>query len=178
MAEAFDPSESPMRTLIAFTLLFPLAAQAQTPPADKRDVGDVVTQPVADVNLKKKEIPVELLAILDNPYDLTGVRKCRQIIREVKELNAVLGPDLDEAEPETQGDRRKQSALSVVGGVIGGLIPFRFLVREISGANKADREYRAAIYAGVVRRGFLKGYGKARRCLPPGSPRKAVRQAP
>jgi hypothetical protein len=122
--------------------------------------------------LKRKDIPPELAAIMANPYDLTDLRKCRHIIAAVRELNGVLGPDADEADDMSRDDKRKQSALTMAGGMIGGLIPFRFLVREISGANKADQEYRAAIYAGVMRRSFLKGYGKARHCMPPGSPRR------
>lgn len=166
-----------MRLVAAISILLlgatPLAAQRAVPGQD-RDVGDVVTQPLSDVNLRKKDIAPELLAILENPYDLTGIRKCRQIIRAVKELDAVLGPDADEAEVMGKGEKRKQTALSFAGGIIGGLIPFRFLVREVSGANKAEQEYRAAIYAGVMRRSFLKGFGQARRCKAPGSPRKRI----
>ncbi len=163
-----------MKHLLPFALLLisaPALAQRPTPGPDK-DVGDVATQPLSDVNLKRKDVPPELTAIMANPYDLTGLRKCRQIIAAVRELHGVLGPDADEADDMSRDEKRKQSALTMAGGMIGSLIPFRFLVREISGANKAEQEYRAAIYAGVMRRSFLKGYGKARRCLPPGSPRR------
>lgn len=163
-----------MKHLLPCILLFATTpALAQRPaPGQEKDVGDVVTQPIADVNLKRKDVPPELTAIMANPYDLTGLRKCRHIIAAVRELDGVLGPDFDEAVEDSKAAKRRQSALSVAGGAISSLIPFRFLIREISGANKADEEYRAAIYAGVVRRGFLKGYGKARRCVPPGSPRR------
>jgi hypothetical protein len=105
-----------------------------------------------------------------NPYDTKGLRKCRQIIAAVAELDAVLGPDLDRTEVDEKGRKRRQAASSIAGGLVSSLIPFRFLVREISGAGKAERAYREAVYAGVVRRAFLKGIGQQRRCRAPGRP--------
>jgi hypothetical protein len=146
------------------------AAPPETPRTTERMVGEVVTQPLADVNLKRKDIPPVLTAIVDNPYGLDGIRRCRDVIAAVRALDEVLGPDFDVAAAETKGDKRRKTVGSIAGGVINGLIPFRFLIREISGANRADEAYRAAIYAGVVRRGFLKGVGKQRRCKAPGAP--------
>lgn len=146
------------------------AAQGMPGAPDKRSVGGVVTQPLSDANLKRSEIPPQLLAILDDPYSLKGIRRCRELIVAVDELNAVLGADLDAPVEVSRGQKRRNAAMFVTGGVISRLIPFRYLIREISGANRADNRYRAAIYAGVVRRGFLKGYGKSRGCRPPGSP--------
>lgn len=145
-------------------------APPQTEKPTERMVGEVVTQPLADVNLKRKDIPPVLLSIVDDPYALDGIRRCRDVIAAVRALDEVLGPDFDVAEAETKGDKRRKTVGAIAGGVINGLIPFRFLVREISGANRADEAYRAAIYAGVVRRGFLKGIGKQRRCKAPGAP--------
>jgi hypothetical protein len=164
-----------MRTQAAAILLFALtgAASAQAPGEKPREmdktVGDAVTQPLSDANLRRKEIPAALIAIRDEPYALNGIRTCNQIIAAVSEMDEALGVDFDRASPE---DRQKteRRAAKVAGGVIGGLVPFRGIIREISGANKADEDFRAAIYAGAVRRGFLKGYGKARRCAPPGRP--------
>jgi hypothetical protein len=159
--------------LLMLAITIGTAARAAPPPEgapDTRNVGDVVTQPVSDMNLQKKEIPAELIAIRDNPYALDGIRKCRDIISAVNDINAVLGPDFDTPVEQSLSAKRRSSAMTIAGGAISSLIPFRFLIREISGANKADAEYREAIYAGVVRRGFLKGYGKSRGCRAPGSP--------
>ena len=149
----------------------PIAAQTGEParPGDKA-VEDVITTPLSDVNLQKKEISPILLEILDDPYSLEGIRRCRDVIAAVTELNTALGPDFDTPVEETRGAKRRNTAVAIASGAIGSLIPFRFLIREISGANKAERNFQAAIYAGVVRRGFLKGYGKQRRCKAPGSP--------
>lgn len=161
-------------TIGAVSLCEPVIAApppAGAPPvAPGKQVEEVVTQPIADVNLQKKEIPPKLIETLQNPYSLDGIRRCRDVIAEVEELNAVLGPDFDTPVEETLGTKRRNSAMTVAGSLITGLIPFRSIIREVSGANRADQDYREAIYAGVVRRGFLKGYGKSRNCKAPGSP--------
>jgi hypothetical protein len=163
-----------MRSALIITLILsaaPLAAQTGQPARpDDKAVEDVITTPLSDVNLQKKEISPILLEILDDPYSLEGIRRCRDVIAAVTELNTALGPDFDTPVEETRGTKRRNSAVAIASGAIGSLIPFRFLIREISGANKAERDFQAAIYAGVVRRGFLKGYGKHRRCKAPGSP--------
>lgn len=166
---------------VALLMMLPLApALAQAPGERPREtnkaMGDAVTQPLSDVNLRRKDIPAELIAIRDDPYALDGIRTCNQIIAAVRTMDEALGTDFDRAAPV---DRQKteRRAAKVAGGVIGGLVPFRGIIREISGANKADDDFRAAIYAGAVRRGFLKGYGKARRCAPPGRPLTAQENA-
>ncbi len=171
-----------MRILLAALWLalpiVPALAQApgERPRETDKAMGDAVTQPLSDTNLRRKEIPPELIAIRDDPYALDGIRTCNQIIAAVGQMDVALGADFDRAAPV---DRQKteRRAARVAGGVIGGLIPFRGVVRELSGANKADEEYRQAFYAGAVRRGFLKGYGMARRCAPPGRPLTAQENA-
>jgi hypothetical protein len=49
-------------------------------------------------------------------------------------------------------------------------IPYRGCVRRLSGAERHDRLVQAAIEAGAVRRGYLKGLGEARGCDPPATP--------
>lgn len=171
--------------LMAFALLAIATAGHAAPLGEKAQetgkmVTDTVTQPLSDINLKRREIPPELLAIRDDPYALDGLRTCRAIIAEVKRLDAVLGPDFDQTLADDAGQKRRESVKTVAGGLIASLIPFRALIREVSGANKSDEAFRAAIYAGVVRRGFLKGYGQHRRCKAPGRPlndREQMKQA-
>jgi hypothetical protein len=169
-----------MSTIIARTLFLiaaffsamPAASAApgeQDQPTEKK-MEAVVTTPLSDINLQKRDVPPQLSWIIDDPYSLAGMHGCRDIIAAVTELNAVLGPDFDEIIIQDRGKKRRDTAVTIAGGLVSSLIPFRFLVREVSGANKAEQDYRAAIYAGVVRRGFLKGYGQQRRCKAPGSP--------
>jgi len=155
---------------ILWSIALPAAAGAQGDLRPAPTVEDVITRPLADVNLKRKDVPAALLAIQDNPYASTTVRTCAGLISEIEKLNAVLGPDFDEIEVDEDARKRKEGVANAAGGLISSLIPFRSLVREISGAGRADRDYREALYAGVVRRGYLKGLGEARNCPAPARP--------
>jgi hypothetical protein len=146
----------------------PAAAEpdkAPDKPITQQDVGakDVALTPLSDLNLKKGEIPQILLDAQDDPYDLGGLARCPQIAAEVGELNAVLGDDLDVA----QARRGGVSAGRAAQAALGSFIPFRGLIREVSGANAQDRKIQAAIVAGSARRGFLKGVGQLRGCRYP-----------
>lgn len=134
-------------------------------PITEQDVGakDVALTPLSDLNLKKGEIPQVLIDAQENPYDLTGMARCPQIVAEVGELNAALGDDLDVA----QAKRGGVSAGRAAQAALGSFIPFRGLIREVSGANAQDRKIQAAIVAGSARRGFLKGIGQQRGCRYP-----------
>jgi hypothetical protein len=131
-------------------------------PVTNRDVTavDVATTPITDLGLRKGEIPQVLLAAQANPYDLTGMTACAAISAEIARFDAVLGDDLDL--PQVKG-----SAISpgrVAQAAVGSFIPFRGLIREISGANAHERKLQAAIYAGGLRRAFLKGVGQQGGC--------------
>ncbi len=144
---------------------------------DQQIVTDTITQPLTDFNMRRKQLPPELIAIQADPYSLNGIKNCRDVIAEVQKIDAVLGQDLDQIEVDPVARKRREGAAQAAGGLISSLIPFRFLIREISGAGQADRDYRAAIYAGVVRRGFLKGYGQHRGCAAPGRPLRPLESA-
>lgn len=152
----------------------PISVSAQTADPDKTDsetAVDVASQPAQDLNLKKTEIPQALQDIEQAPYSLTGIKSCRDIQRAVKKLDKVLGDDLDVIEEDSKSDKRRKTAGSIGKSLIGGLIPFRGLVREITGAADQQRRYDQAVYAGVVRRSFLKGIGKQRGCKFPAAPK-------
>lgn len=129
-------------------------------------VEDVATTPLSDLNIRKHGIPPILLRAQAAPYGLGGMRQCAAIQREVGQLTAVLGEDVDAA-------RRKGKAIipgKVAQDLVGGLIPFRGIVREISGANADNRALQQAIYAGFARRAFLKGVGLQKGCKYPARP--------
>lgn len=130
------------------------------------DVMDVAKTPTTDLNITREEIPPVLIAAVQKPYDLAGLGKCRQLVVAVGELDAILGPDFD----LPQEARDRISPGRVAKWVVGSFIPFRGLIRELSGANAQDRAVQAAIQAGLARRGFLKGVGAARGCTYPASP--------
>lgn len=117
-----------------------------------------------------KEVPEKLLAVQDAPYSLAGLGKCAAIIQEITELNAVLGPDINEIVDKSAAKKREETAGRVAGNVAGSFIPFGGLIGEVTGANAERRRYATAIYAGTVRRGFLKGVGRERGCKAPARP--------
>ena len=130
-----------------------------------KDTANSVTEP-----FDGKEVPPKLLAIQEDPYSLAGLGKCAAIIREVDELNTVLGADVNEQVDKSRAKKREETAGRVAGTVAGGIIPFRGLIAEVTGANAERRRYALAVYAGTVRRGFLKGVGLERGCKAPARP--------
>lgn len=54
--------------------------------------------------------------------------------------------------------------LKAGGNILGDLIPFRGIVRQVSGAEAEQARWEAAIYAGVARRSYLKGVLEGRDC--------------
>jgi len=76
----------------------------------------------------------------------------------------VLGDDIDVARDDGKATINMGS---LAQSVVGSLIPFGGVIREISGANAQQRKWQEAIYAGSVRRAFLKGVGQQRGCAYP-----------
>lgn len=124
------------------------------------DTKDVVSQPAKDVGLAKNKIPPSLVEASDAPYSLDGLRTCRQIADAVRVLDAALGPDYSAGGPNNKVSVGKAAG----GAVVNSLIPFRGVVREVSGAAAADRRLTAATQAGFARRGFLRGVHQTRGC--------------
>jgi hypothetical protein len=161
------------RTFAAIALTAALAAPvlAQTA-VDPGNVtaNDVVTKPLSDINVKKKEVPELLEAAIEQPYSMTGLRSCARIQTAVRDLDAVLGDDIDALEEKTRDEKRGNSAGHVAKSIVGSLIPFEGVIREISGANNHERQWQIAIYAGSARRAFLKGVGLQKGCRYPARP--------
>ncbi|MFM5917232.1 MAG: hypothetical protein ACKOOL_06825 [Novosphingobium sp.] len=157
--------------LLAACLTAPLPALARgqdqaapKPIKDKEpDAVDVVTTPVTDLGLRGDKIPPLLQIAVRDPYDLNGLRTCAQLSYAISELDALLGPDRDIPQDRAE----KLSAGRVAQAAVGSFIPFRGLIREVSGANKRQRAVDDAVEAGTARRSFLKGYGQARGCAYP-----------
>jgi len=145
--------------LIAALLAGPAPALAQSA---ERVAEDAAMTPVEDVNLKKREIPPVLLSAQDDPYTTERTHSCTQLRVALEELDAALGPDFDSGEPVKTG----LNASNVAKSVVGSLIPFRGVIREISGAAGDKRRYDAAVDAGIARRGYLRGVARMRGCKP------------
>lgn len=154
--------------LVALSSPPALAQPGGREPTTSERAEGVVTQPFEDLNIKQDEIPAKLIAIEADPYAAEGMESCEKIAGEITALDAVLGADVDAS--GASGRKTADTMIDLGGGVISSLIPFRGVVREVTGANAAKRRYQQAVYAGVTRRSFLKGLGKAKGCEPPAAP--------
>jgi len=174
-----------LAVVVAFTIAYPADAASQSssnatnaapaasapaePPRERNPATDratdIVTQPARDIGVSRTEIPAVLEKAADDPYSLADLKTCKQLTAAILDLNAVLGPDFS---AETAYKENRATKLAEAGGktVINSFIPFRGLVREVSGAAAADRRLRAAEQAGFARRGFLRGVYTQRNCRP------------
>lgn len=143
----------------------PASAAKPTPPApepaDKPDgwgkkTMEIGSQPARDVGLSRKRIPGVLQEAFEDTYGLTGLKTCAKLTAEIQRLNAALGPDY---QTDNEYKESRAGKLAEAGGkaIVSSIIPFRSLVREISGAAPADRHLEAIGDAGLARRGFLRG---------------------
>ncbi|MGY6552019.1 MAG: hypothetical protein ACXIT4_09010 [Erythrobacter sp.] len=169
-----------IRQTIASSLLI-LAASAGAAPAafaqgrpDDPNAGDVAMTPLTDLNITSKNIPEILLRAALDPYLLDGLPTCNSLRREVMRLDAVLGDDFDTFAEEKSG--LNINIGRTAQGAVGEFIPFRGVVRELTGAAGKDRDMQTAITGGMVRRGFLKGVGLERGCDLPARPREPAEQ--
>lgn len=137
-------------------------AEAKAEPVTDKKVGadDVALTPLSDLNIKKTGIPPLLITAQERPYALDGLTSCTRLNAAVSDLNVLLGDDIDV--PDSDGE--KVDPGRVAQSVVGSLIPFRGLIRELSGANAQERKLQSAIVAGSTRRGFLKGMAQQRGC--------------
>lgn len=135
---------------------------------DEVDVAGAAAQPLQDLNLQKTDIPDVLRAALVDPYR-PPPRACATVVQELAALDAALGPDLD-VKPVEDDEGAEEFVEGAVRDVATGWIPFRSVVRRMTGAAAHDRKVEAAGIAGSIRRGYLKGYGERAGCRPPAAP--------
>ena len=136
-------------------------------------VWKTVQAPFEDVGLKQDEIPEQLQRTEINPYAMPNPLRCDLLQKEIAELDILLGPDVCTiADPKGTGtyssdyldqgsgllhDQAGERAKSLVGSQL--TLPFRSVVRRVSGADKHAKEVAKAYQYGKLRRAFLKGVG-------------------
>jgi hypothetical protein len=138
----------------------------------------VVEQPFRDFGIVHSRIPRVLVEAIADPYARPEPASCDGITAEMTRLNIALGPDLDEPVSTehpgvlTRGEGAARSAaLDAMRSEEQSYIPFDGFIRVLSGADRHDHLVMAAIQAGAIRRGYLKGLGEMRQCMPPDVPR-------
>ena len=149
-------------TLLAAALVLTACASSNQ---DK--VANAATTPLSDLNVVRAEIPDVLKAAAAAPYATPADASCGGLAAGIRALDEVLGPDLDA--PHTSGnpgllDRGEDAATGALQRTAEGVIPFRGWVRKLSGAERYARQVNAAITAGGVRRGYLRGLSTAKAC--------------
>jgi hypothetical protein len=148
-------------TLLAASLL---ASCAST---DTKSLQGAVTSPLNDLNLVHAPIPAVLADAQKAPYGLAEPSSCAELKHAVRALDEVLGADLDSPVTAANPSLIERGSAAVGGAAQNaaeGVVPYRGWVRKLSGAERYSKQVTAAVAAGAVRRGFLKGVAKARFC--------------
>ena len=131
-------------------------------------VTSAATTPLSDINVVRADIPAVLKAAAAAPYALPADASCGGLAASIRALDEVLGPDLDA--PHTTGnpgllERGGDAATGALQRTAEGVIPFRGWVRKLSGAERYAQQVSAAITAGGVRRGYLRGIAAGKTCV-------------
>lgn len=165
--------------LACCALLAACAAAASTAAPPKQaaatdqshSVGSAVSQPFKDLNLTRDAIPTVLSVAAAAPYVAPSPRTCEEVSRQITELDATLGPDVDAGAKAVKQDALASDLVTdAVRSAATGWIPLRGVVRRMTGAEEHARRFREAILAGEVRRGYLKGVGESLGCSAPAAP--------
>lgn len=122
------------------------------------------TQPLRDLSVIREAAPEALQRAALTPYDTAELTDCKHARDELARLDAALGPDLAPG-GKSAGVSVHGLAVDLVGGALG--MPYRGLVRRVTGAETRDQALRTAVLAGMVRRGFVKGRLAMMACPPP-----------
>lgn len=160
----------PAPAALTLSLMLALAAPAQAQVMPEPDAVEVAKTPLRDLNIDGRDIPEVLQVAVRDPYSSAGMAECNGLVIEIAALDSVLGADYDIAESDGR-DRFSEGRIGQ--SVVGSVLPFRGILREVTGAADNDRALRAAYTAGMVRRAFLKGWGLGRGCPYPAQPRPA-----
>ncbi|WP_086607720.1 hypothetical protein [Erythrobacter donghaensis] len=158
--------------ILAAALALGLGSAAHAQAMPEPDATEVAKTPLRDLNIDARDIPEVLQVAVRDPYATQGMDKCDALVTEIAALDMVLGADYDIA-LDDGGDRFSEGRIGQ--NVVGSILPFRGILREVTGAASNDRALRAAYTAGMVRRAFLKGWGYGRGCAYPARP-KATEQ--
>lgn len=156
-----------MQRLILALAVLSLSACATQKEQDR--IQEISATPLRDLNLSKVEIPAVLKDAMGNPYKVPADKSCPALQAQVADLDEELGPDLDVPEAKLSHMEQGREAVSnaatgALQNTVEGVIPFRGWLRKLSGAERHSRQAQAAVLAGKVRRGYLKGIMESTSC--------------
>jgi hypothetical protein len=156
-----------MQRLILAIAVLSLSACATQKEQDR--IQEISVTPLRDLNISKVEIPDVLREAMGNPYKPPADTTCPALQAQVADLDEELGPDLDAPEVKLSHLEQGREALGnaatgALQNTVEGVIPFRGWLRKLSGAERQSRRAQAAVLAGKVRRGYLKGIMESTSC--------------
>lgn len=135
-----------------------------TAPAQRNAFISAVGQPLADFNINQAAIPDSLRKAVEDPYALSA-DSCAAMASEIAGLDLALGPDLDaDTVKTTKRGMASRAAAGAVRRLAVSWIPYRGVVRTLTGAEAHARKSQDAALAGAVRRAYLKGLGERDGC--------------
>ncbi len=154
--------------VISFGLILILATAGCSSTSGSQRAGGrvdngVIDRPLRDVGAVREDIPDILKAAAEDPYALEGAADCGVLAEELAQLDAALGPDPYAS--DSRG-RERNEAGELVSGALRGLVdlPYRGVIRWLSGAERRERAQTEAVLAGVARRAFLTGAARSADC--------------
>ncbi|MDP3855991.1 hypothetical protein [Phenylobacterium sp.] len=153
-------------------LLAATAAQAQTPQLRTSDEAGQATlrgalmAPLRDVNIVRDDVPQVLTGAQEAPYLNPQNASCADLAAMITPLEAALGPDRGDGAVRAPSGGRS-FVLGALADATRDVIPFRGVVRRLTGASRHDQKVREAREAGQLRRAYLKGFASASGCYGP-----------
>lgn len=104
-------------------------------------------------------MPQLLERVAAAPYAAPEPRTCEELERQIAELDGLLGADVD-----VEGAGGQDLVGGWARGALRDLIPYRGVLRFVTGASKKEKALAGAILASSVRRGYLKGVRETLAC--------------
>jgi hypothetical protein len=165
--------------LVVATGADPSWAAQNIPDSSRAKAREVVRQPLKDLNVVRDMIPETLLKAKADPYAKPQEASCHAVRVEIYELDYALGEDLDAdaAADDSLSKKLANETYNLARGAASGLIPYRGVLRRVTGAEKHAREINEARLAGAVRRSYLKGFGESLGCAYPAAPKRTERSS-
>jgi len=124
----------------------------------------MVSGDAGGLGISGPKTPAALQDLVADPYALPSPPDCAAMARDIATLDKILGPDVDAiaASRNATGD--------AFGSAMRGVMPYRWVMRLMTGASRRDRDLRLAVLAGTARRAYLKGMRHGLACQPPQAP--------
>lgn len=133
--------------------------------------------PLEDIGLRKRQIPEMLQMLSDNPYTPPEKIVCDEVKKEMADLNVLLGADIDTPKVALSAqDQMIEDGTNMISDAVVGLVrsqanivPFRSIVRRLTGAASHEKAVNRAVEAGKLRRAYLRGVADAKfgsSCIP------------